>query len=302
MFEFAVSFVFVFISSTTAQKYYNFRCSDNYTSGGVYQLNVAAAFYNLTSQASFSNYFTGSYGAVPNKVYSGYFCRGDVTLALCHNCLGNATQMVSKICPDQIAGEIWYDLCTVGYSPEPFPSKFVPYYEIPERSNQNITGDVAGFNRLVNETVEKAAEAAVADGAHVSRFGTREANFSGGVRVYALAQCSPVLLAAECRKCLTAGIKLLPDCCSGRVGGRVLISTCVLRYEIFPFYGVAGNSIPGIVEGRKKSIGGIVGGIAGLLVMILLLAICILIVYRRKKEMSSTHKFNRGELKFSLSV
>ncbi|KAL8158469.1 hypothetical protein V2J09_000006 [Rumex salicifolius] len=279
------------LHKTSAQKYYDFRCSDNYTSGGVYQGNVAKLFQNVSAQALLSLTYTGSYGAAPNQAFAGYFCREDVTLSLCSACLGNATQTIIHMCPDQIAGVIWYDVCTLGFSPVAFSSQFVDYFKIAIRSNQNVSGVDAGkFNRLVNGTMEKVAATAVAGKAD-HRFATLEANITKRVNLYAMAQCSPVLATSECGKCLKEGIGMLPGCCSGRDGGRVLFPTCNIRYETFQFYNLAASPGPGVSQGRPESHAAVIVGslVGALLLLLIILATWVFCAYRRKQAADESH-------------
>ena len=68
------------------------------------------------------------------------------------------------------------------------------------------------------------------------KFATKEENFTGFQRVYSLVQCTPDLSPDQCDRCLIGTIAILPDCCGGKQGARVLFPSCNVRYELYPFY------------------------------------------------------------------
>ena len=54
--------------------------------------------------------------------------------------------------------------------------------------------------------------------------------------LYSLVQCTPDLSGTDCNNCLQDAIKILPSCCSGKQGGRIVFPSCNLRYELYQFY------------------------------------------------------------------
>ncbi|GKV19311.1 hypothetical protein SLEP1_g29592 [Rubroshorea leprosula] len=49
-------------------------------------------------------------------------------------------------------------------------------------------------------------------------------------------QCMLYLSTLDCNRCLQGAIASLPNCCSGKVGGRILKPSCNIRHEVYPFY------------------------------------------------------------------
>ncbi|XP_052488397.1 cysteine-rich receptor-like protein kinase 10 [Gossypium raimondii] len=74
------------------------------------------------------------------------------------------------------------------------------------------------------------------------RFATGEANFTSSQTLYILAQCTPDLTDALCFRCLQSAIAELPMCCEGKQGGRVLLPSCSIRYDMFPFFSRNGTA------------------------------------------------------------
>ena len=84
--------------------------------------------------------------------------------------------------------------------------------------------------------------------------------------MYNLVQCTLDLNSTGCNSCLLAAINLLPWCCSGKQGGRIVLPSCNIRYEFHPFYHMAETvptplpelqpspSPPGFVIGPKGKV------------------------------------------------
>lgn len=47
-------------------------------------------------------------------------------------------------------------------------------------------------------------------------------------KIYALVQCTPDLSKKQCTECLTNATALLPQCCDGKAGGRVVAPAVIL--------------------------------------------------------------------------
>uniref|UniRef100_A0A7N2MVE3 Gnk2-homologous domain-containing protein n=1 Tax=Quercus lobata TaxID=97700 RepID=A0A7N2MVE3_QUELO len=58
----------------------------------------------------------------------------------------------------------------------------------------------------------------------------------GSYKLYGLVQCTRDLSSNDCFKCLDGMIGELPDCCNGKVGGRVATGSCNIRNEVYPFF------------------------------------------------------------------
>ncbi|KAI4298630.1 hypothetical protein L6164_032165 [Bauhinia variegata] len=98
------------------------------------------------------------------------------------------------------------------------------------------------FNQLLGDTIKQAANQASNGGAD-KKFATRDANFTSFITLYTLAQCTPDLSVQDCNTCLEGAIANLPICCDGKQGGRVLIASCNIRYEVYPFYQNTSQSV-----------------------------------------------------------
>eukprot|EP01018_Ginkgo_biloba_P036198 Gb_08946 [translate_table: standard] len=55
-------------------------------------------------------------------------------------------------------------------------------------------------------------------------------------KFYGLVQCWRDISLDDCITCLSTAINFLYDCCSQSQGARAMLGSCIVRYEIYPFY------------------------------------------------------------------
>uniref|UniRef100_J3N0S9 Uncharacterized protein n=1 Tax=Oryza brachyantha TaxID=4533 RepID=J3N0S9_ORYBR len=214
----------------------------NFTANGTYQSNLASLAATLPSNVSSSpNLFaTATAGGAPDTVYALALCRGDVTSATaCGDCVAASFQNASRTCPMDRSATIFYDDCLLRFSGD---GGFLAPPNITENATlfqywnqENILGDagvVAGNVReLLNETARAAATTA-------RRFATgfMDASSVSIPTLYSLTQCTPDLTSGDCLACLRRLIDMMNSTTSVRVGGRILVLRCNLRFEKFVFY------------------------------------------------------------------
>ncbi|XP_045813068.1 putative cysteine-rich receptor-like protein kinase 23 [Trifolium pratense] len=220
-------------------------CPESYnsttTANNTFQDNLKTLLSSLSSKAiGNTEYYTAVTG-----VYGLFMCRGDISSQLCHDCITNATQKLSLSCPLFERAFIWYDECMVRYSNSSFFSTISTTPGVYLVNTANISNPKS-FMPLLFSTMNKAADEAAQPhvGEENKKFATREANISTYNHLYCLAQCTPDLSPNDCRTCLSTAIGNLPQCCNGRLGGRVLFPSCNVRYELYPFYRTTNTSSP----------------------------------------------------------
>ncbi|XP_057446357.1 cysteine-rich receptor-like protein kinase 25 isoform X3 [Lotus japonicus] len=102
--------------------------------------------------------------------------------------------------------------------------------------NSGNVSNPASFKRLLLDTINKTVDLAALPPIGDKKFATTEVPFTGHETLYILAQCTPDLSPLDCRTCLSAMVGALPNCCEGKVGGRVASPSCNIRYELYPFF------------------------------------------------------------------
>ncbi|GAB4830976.1 Cysteine-rich receptor-like protein kinase [Ancistrocladus abbreviatus] len=203
-----------------------------------FQANRDRLLSSLVSNATQSNGFyntTVSSRGGGSAVYGLFLCRGDDSLDTCQTCVKTAVNYILKNCPTGKVATVWFDFCLIRYSNESFfgalSSEIIVYMWNP----QNISGNATAFMELVGNTMNEIA-ATAANGGSGKKFATKQVNFTSFQSVYGLGQCTPDLSSLLCSQCLSQCVGYLPTCCSGKQGGRVLLPSCMARYEIYPFY------------------------------------------------------------------
>ncbi|KAM7500913.1 hypothetical protein LguiA_025327 [Lonicera macranthoides] len=236
---------------TDTEAVYRFHVCPNtttYTPNSTYQTNLNLLLSNLSSNATLSSNSTNN-GTVfststagqnpPNIAYGLFLCRGDVTSTVCRNCVATVTAEITNRCPNQKSAVIWYDECMLRYSNASFFSTVVGEPMVYLVSTANITDEVTRFQQVLTETMDDLANRAPVDNFNdqfVKGFATQQARVTSSQRLYGLVQCTQDLSEQDCNGCLQMAVNRLPQCCSGKQGGQVLLTSCNVRYEIYPFY------------------------------------------------------------------
>ncbi|XP_062087490.1 cysteine-rich receptor-like protein kinase 10 isoform X2 [Humulus lupulus] len=216
--------------------YHNCTNATTYTPNGIYQINLRSLLSSLSSNASSESHNTTAGEGSSSPVYGSFFCRGDVDTTACRDCVSFAVKDIVKRCPVQKETMIWYNECQLRYSNRSFFGTVyeLPVVYVPSTASFNET-DPYPFNLLAG-SIQVAAFKAAKGGPGDKKFATNELDVNGFSRMYTLAQCTPDLNAVNCGRCLSDAIARLPECCSGKLGGRVLFPSCNVRYDVYPFY------------------------------------------------------------------
>ena len=246
---FSIAFACIFkltfhIHSGEAAPTYKSHACTNSTSGGTltpnstYFSNLNLLLSYLTSNASLDGGFhqTIVAASTPDATTGLFLCRGDITTAICLECVADASREVLRRCSLEKQALIWYDTCLIryqdrtGFSPNP---GIVPGTDL--ASSQSMTAEIDRFERLLSGAMNSAAGRAM-NSSSGKKFATDEEKFTNSVTLYSMAQCTPDLSTADCNTCLRSAIAFLPECCYGKQGGSVFLPSCIIRYESYRFY------------------------------------------------------------------
>ncbi|KAL9456251.1 hypothetical protein AB3S75_005468 [Citrus x aurantiifolia] len=207
----------------------------NFTKKSKYKANLDRVLSTISSNPKINcGFYTASYGRNNDQVNAMALCRGDVNPNSCRSCIKTSAVELRKHCPNQKEAVIWYDYCMLRYSNRYFfgNMEFGPWFWM---YNLHNVSDATTFNRdvatLLNILKNKAAS-----GDNCRKFATGNATTTNSLTIYELVQCTPDLEKQQCIDCLNNATALLPKCCDGRQGGRVIAPSCNFRYEIGRFY------------------------------------------------------------------
>ncbi|XP_022720578.1 cysteine-rich receptor-like protein kinase 10 isoform X2 [Durio zibethinus] len=242
-----LSFLSLLSFTIEAQQTYLYHdCTNTITfpTNGTYQADVNHLLSSLFSSATRGNrFYNTTSGRNSEVVYGLFLCRGDVSNSSCKECVSTAINVLTQRCPVEKLAVIWYDNCLLHYSNQSIFSVATVVPKIYLLNARNAT-DQEHFDQILADTINNAATLAVNATLGLQNFATIEANISGFQTLYSLVQCTPDLSSTDCNTCLRGAIADLPNCCSGKQGGRVLTPSCNIRYEVFPFYNQTSTSIP----------------------------------------------------------
>lgn len=301
--------------------YHICRNSSTYTPNSIFEANRKILLSTLASNATrnqgYYNYTAGRNSK--NIVYGLSLCQGDLLPNDCRECVAAATDDISAKCPNKDLGVIWYAECLVRYDSKPFFTSFGEEDEglrIYMWNTQNVT-DEPQFQQVLGNTmnnlVTRASEGKPLNNQIIKGFAIGTANLTALQSLYALAQCIPELPEAACRRCLRVAINYL-QYHNNSQGGRTLVASCTVRYELYPFYrNIATapppsqvmnspptrSADPSSFDRRKGN-----GGISSKVVVSIVAPICVALVFffigycyfiRKKKTKGVTPQQKTGE-------
>ncbi|KAF5452048.1 hypothetical protein F2P56_027087 [Juglans regia] len=103
-------------------------------------------------------------------------------------------------------------------------------------NTQNVSANyVEQFNAVLRTLIENLTSQAK-DGGSLRKFAANSASATEFKTLYALVQCTPDLSMDDCEGCLRGAMEAIPQCCNGKIGGRVVRPSCNIRFETNPFF------------------------------------------------------------------
>ncbi|KAL2467201.1 Cysteine-rich receptor-like protein kinase 25 [Abeliophyllum distichum] len=234
-----LAFIFLNLTNLFASvKSQNYNCIDNgnYTSNSTYRANLNTFLSSVSSNIDSNGFYNTSTGDNPNRVYSVALCRGDVQLDTCRSCINNAARTILQLCPHQKKAILWdqSDKCMIRYSNEYIFGTLETFPRFYGWNLKNVTSKEE-FNKDLKTLLDSLRDQA-AHGGSLKKFAAAIGTGPDILTIYGLVQCTPDLTSEDCRDCLIQVANVIQGCCSGKEGFGILTPSCILRYEIYPFY------------------------------------------------------------------
>ncbi|GLT83270.1 hypothetical protein SLE2022_015680 [Rubroshorea leprosula] len=129
-------------------------------------------------------------------------------------------------------------------------------------------------------------------------------HYSGTVScpiIYALEECTPDLSQEQCSFSLATATGRIATCCYRRTGCRIVQPSCSVSYEANPFFAAVNvtphqsSRPPGEGKGKFPS----TYSVAGILVFVICLFLCIFLIRKKPKPNSSVMVISETKLQFS---
>ena len=196
-----------------------------------YESNLSKLFNYLTTNATTpSRYHQAS---VNDSVYGHFLCRYDMTTSACQNCVTVATtQDIPIKCLNRKNVILWYDTCLVRYSNQSFFGTMDAYPGIEFNNVNNITGNVTRYEEVLGNMMNNVIAVGAAAGGQ-RKFSIDSVVFSSFQKIYGMGMCTPDISQIECNECLVRAFDLIT---THTQGGRILVPSCFVRYEIYPLF------------------------------------------------------------------
>ncbi|KMZ63187.1 receptor kinase 2 [Zostera marina] len=213
--------------------------SNNYTVNSTFDTNLQLIFESLASNINTTGFFNDTKGLSSERVYGLAMCRGDISTVDCQTCLNTSIQQIVQKCPNHKSPIIWeVDECLLRYSDENFFGK-VTEDTILIWNNNNVTNST-----IFNQNLEILLDGIIKRAAYGPRqlsypllFVVNEtSNYLPFQSIYGLAQCTRDLSEDDCNSCLTNQLQYIPKTFNGKIGAKLLSGSCIIRYEMYPFY------------------------------------------------------------------
>lgn len=225
----------IFFANTFAADPYS--CANdkgNYNANSIYQKNLNLLLRSsLPSkiQSDQNGFYNLSMGQSPDQVNVILLCRGDATQDDCLKCLNQSIYELQQNCPNQKEAVVWPDKCMLRFSNRTIfgQSETQPTYLLYRTDDAS---NVTSFSRIVGSFV-KTLNTEAAAGDSLKKFAVGETNYNDFQTVYAQSQCTPDLTELDCKSCLEGLRGVIP---SGKLGGKFINPSCVIRFEVYPFY------------------------------------------------------------------
>ncbi|XP_043698651.1 cysteine-rich receptor-like protein kinase 15 [Telopea speciosissima] len=236
--------------SQSTQPYFAAKdCSgDYYSIGDTYRGGLIRLFTELSNNANNSigggGFYSASFPQNPNPIYGLYMCRGDITSEDCSQCVSTALGNITISCPNTTNAIIWYDLCMLRYTNQSSIFSTMQYNPAYYLLNVNNSTNSSQFRQAVIDLVGVGGLAKqAAYSTHMYADGARY--YTSNNEIYGLVQCNPKISQDDCFNCLgqAEGI-ITTQGINGFEGARVLMPSCNLRYEIYPFYESSAAAAP----------------------------------------------------------
>ncbi|KAM4102060.1 hypothetical protein ACB094_05G194300 [Castanea mollissima] len=288
---FFLSAIFMLIVQAYAQPafLYHFCLNETgtYTTNSSYEENLKQLLSSIYSNTKIDyGFYNSSSGQNSDQVYGIGLCRGDVKPDDCRGCLKNSSDLLTRLCPNEKGAIGWYDQCMLRYSSssifglmETNPGFFMA-------NPNNISSNLDQFNDDLRALLDNLRSKAVA-GDSLRKFAAGNESAPDFKRLYALLQCTPDLSDKECDSCLQGAFEGIPQCCSGKRGGRVVRPSCNFRFEDYSFFDAAylPSTNPTTSEGgnglsTSKTV--IIIVVPSVALVVLIISICIYLRVKRR--------------------
>ncbi|KAG0481472.1 hypothetical protein HPP92_012330 [Vanilla planifolia] len=249
-----VQIVLVLFTNVAAYSFLNLLLicqGNNYSSPSPYESRLGLLLENLTLSVphSPSLYMKDStYVDSSSEIFALAQCLPDVQSLNCTKCLMESVLLVtgnfsSNGCGRTTSAAVLFDLCFLRYSDQRFFG--MPDYTFHRTfwGFRNAAHPVR-FRSLARNLLSRLSQEA-ANASSKSAVGMTVTGEQSESKIYGLAWCMMDISTSYCMPCLLKAMEFINLM---RVGGRVVLASCLLRFEIYSFFdmSVVNSTIPAV--------------------------------------------------------
>ncbi|KAM0832270.1 hypothetical protein ACQ4PT_065009 [Festuca glaucescens] len=190
-----------------------------------------------SSPVLFARGASGSYRKKEN-VFALAECRRDITGSSCQRCVAAAFEDARQVCPFSKDVLIYYDLCSIGFAERNF--EFYPAFRKMvgmHADGSKVPSHCTKYNMAVSELIADVADTAAHSSEKIAKRMKALNEVGCRYKLYALAQCSPMLTDKQCHVCLE-DLTAAPGL-SGYFGGMKNALWCSYRFEPYSFFDIS---------------------------------------------------------------
>ncbi|KAG6394046.1 hypothetical protein SASPL_144623 [Salvia splendens] len=232
--RFLVGLLVLLIQTDLASGKFSCGSNGNYTSNTAYGANINTTLSSLSTNIDNIGFYNASAGQGPDRVNALALCRGDIQLDTCRECLQRNSAELVDACPVQKEAIVWSESCVLRYSNETIYGALAtnPWYFYWNNRNATYPDQFKEDLRALLESLRIRAAA----GSSTMKMAVGNGTGPDFKTIFGFVQCTPDLTSEECTSCLIRIISDVPQCCAGKVGGRVYRPSCNLRFELYKFF------------------------------------------------------------------
>ncbi|XP_010682920.1 probable leucine-rich repeat receptor-like protein kinase At2g28990 [Beta vulgaris subsp. vulgaris] len=234
----------------------------SYSAGSMFEENLKDILVtHMVANASRVAFSRFTMGEGIDQVYAMYYCRGDVTLEACHDCLQSATARIINVCKRLKQGIVWYKQCTLRYANHTIFSLTNQDLTIryPNFNNTPVLGNYLNeyrstFDSTMRNLIDRAANNA---SLRPVGFATAQVNLSSFQSLRGVVQCAPIISGVFCERCLTAALTLMDLWANS----MEFLPACFVGFEIYGLPSSTPPSPPSPVAARYKVLIGVLSAV-----------------------------------------
>ncbi|KAE9621962.1 hypothetical protein Lal_00032406 [Lupinus albus] len=238
---------------------------------GQYSQALSSLFGSLVEQSTKTKFYKVTTGTGQNSITGLFQCREDLTNSDCYTCISMLPVLSDKLCGKTISARIQLLGCYLLYEVAGFS----------QTSGMQFLYKTCGASNSAGKGFEERRDTAlsVVGNGVVSGHGFYTSSYQN---VYVMGQCEGDVGDSDCGECVKIAVQRAQVECGSSISGQVFLQKCFISYNYYP-NGVPSRSSSSAAsssssyssfssgQNKGKTIAIIVGGVAGVALLVIFL-------------------------------